>query len=107
MWWAVYSDNHSQMNKWAIELLVILLPMMSFSDQKVFGMILGLIVLTMDMKICYTKIIISKNKLGVEPQCYWFMNRSRQSEVSMNRNDDTGCRISNDRTTIPFYIIMR
>ena len=102
MWWAVYSDNYFQVNRWAIELLVIILPVIDFSDQKVFGAVLGLIVLTMDVITCYNQSIISKNKLSVEARCYccnWLMNRSRQSEVSINRNDDTGCRISNDRTT--------
>ena len=103
MWWAIRKDNYSQLSKWTIELLLILSPMIGFSDQKMLGVVFGIIILIMDVKIWYNQRSIYKINLGLEPQdycCNWLMKRSRQSEVSINRNDDTGCRISNDRTTI-------
>ncbi len=118
MWLAVYESRYIQHFKWVIQYGVILLTLNGWADS--VNLIAGLstVILTIDMKLWYNNNGMSKIQLGLEPQCYCgnrLMKISPNSDVSINPKDDTGSRISNDRTckyrnkhnSPSFFIIMR
>ena len=101
MWSAVYEPKYVEQFKWIIQYTVILIQLNGYDDSAILIASLSILILAIDMKLWYNNSSMSKINLGVEPQCYCcnrLMKISPNSDVSMNPNDDTGSRISNDRT---------